>query len=78
AGGDTYRVLVKLREGIDQEHAKKIVKLLKDAKTLKVQAAIQGDVVRVSHKKRDVLQDAIQLLKEQDLPLPLQYQNFRD
>ena len=78
AGGDTYRVLVKLREGSDQEHAKKIVKLLKDAKTLKVQAAIQGDVVRVSHKKRDVLQDAIQLLKEQDLPLPLQYQNFRD
>ena len=43
-----------------------------------MQAAIQGDVVRVSHKKRDVLQDAIQLLKEQDLPLPLQYQNFRD
>ena len=78
AGGDTYRLLVKLREGVDQDHAKKIVKILKEAKSLKVQAAIQGDVVRVSHKKRDVLQEAISLIKAEDLPLPLQFQNFRD
>jgi len=70
------RQLVKLREGIDQDSAKKIVRLLKDSK-LKVQAAIQGDVVRVSHKKRDVLQEAIALIKEQDYDLPLQFQNFR-
>ncbi|HEY8427374.1 MAG TPA: YajQ family cyclic di-GMP-binding protein [Sandaracinaceae bacterium] len=77
AGGSTYRMLVKLKEGVDQETAKKIVKLLKDSKT-KVQAAIQGDVVRVSHKKRDALQEAIQLIKAQDIALPLQFQNFRD
>lgn len=77
AGGNTYRQVIALREGIDQDHAKKIVKLLKDSKT-KVQASIQGDVVRVSHKKRDVLQDAIALIKEQDYDLPLQFQNFRD
>lgn len=76
AGGKTVRQLVKLREGIDQDSAKKIVRLLKDSK-LKVQAAIQGDVVRVSHKKRDVLQEAIALIKEQEYDLPLQYQNFR-
>lgn len=77
AGGSRYRMLVALREGIDQDHAKKIVRLLKDSK-LKVQAAIQGDVVRISHKKRDVLQDAITLIKEQDYDLPLQFKNFRD
>lgn len=77
AGGNTYRMLIELKEGIDQDHAKKIVKLLKDSK-LKVQAAIQGDAVRVSHKKRDVLQDAIALIKEQDYDLPMQFQNFRD
>lgn len=77
AGGSTHRMVIELREGVDQEHAKKIVKLLKDSK-LKVQAAIQGDVVRVSHKKRDALQDAIALIKEQNYDLPLQFQNFRD
>lgn len=77
AGGNVYRMLVELKEGIDQEHAKKIVKVLKDSKT-KAQAAIQGDVVRVSHKKRDALQEAISLIKEQDLELPLQFTNFRD
>ena len=77
AGGNTYRLVVKLREGIDSDNAKKIVKMLKESK-LKVQAAIQGDVVRVSHKKRDALQEAIALLKEQDLELALQFKNFRD
>ena len=77
AGGKTYEMVVSLKEGIDKEAARRIVKLLKDSK-LKVQAAIQGDVVRVSHKKRDVLQEAISVLKEQEFDLPLQYQNFRD
>jgi uncharacterized protein YajQ (UPF0234 family) len=77
AGGSTHRMLVKLKEGIDQDSARKLVKLLKDSK-LKVQAAIQGDVVRVSHKKRDALQEAIALIKSQELELPLQFQNFRD
>lgn len=77
AGGGSYRQLVLLKEGIDQETAKKLVRVLKDSK-LKVQASIQGDLVRVSHKKRDALQEAIALLKTQDLELPLQYQNFRD
>ncbi|MCB9596509.1 MAG: YajQ family cyclic di-GMP-binding protein [Sandaracinaceae bacterium] len=77
AGGKNFRQLIKLREGIETELAKKIVKLLKDS-NLKVQGAIQGDVVRVSHKKRDVLQEAIALIKEQDYEAPLQFQNFRD
>ena len=77
AAGATYRQLVELREGIDQPNAKKIVKLLKDS-SLKVQAAIQGDSVRVSHKKRDVLQQAISFLKEKDMDMPLQFENFRD
>lgn len=77
AGGSTYRMVVELKEGIDQDTARKIVKLLKDSKT-KAQASIQGDVVRVSHKKRDALQEAIALIKQEDLDLPLQFQNFRD
>ncbi|TBW59490.1 YajQ family cyclic di-GMP-binding protein [Marinobacter halodurans] len=66
-----------LRQGIETADAKKIVKLLKDAK-MKVQASIQGDKVRVTGKKRDDLQAAIALIKESDLDLPLQYNNFRD
>ncbi|MDH5492173.1 MAG: DUF520 family protein, partial [Myxococcales bacterium] len=77
AGGSTWRQVITLKEGVDQENAKRIVKLLKDSK-LKVQASIQGDLVRVSHKNRDLLQQAIALLKAEDYPLPLQYQNFRD
>lgn len=77
AGGKRHRMLVELREGIDKESAKKIVKLLKDTK-LKVQASIQGEVVRVSHKKRDTLQEAMALIKEQDYELPLQFKNRRD
>ncbi len=57
--------------------AKKIVKLLKDSK-LKVQAAIQGDAVRVSGAKRDVLQDAIALIKKSITDFPIKYGNFRD
>jgi uncharacterized protein YajQ (UPF0234 family) len=77
AGGNNFRMLIALKEGVDQDHAKKIVKLIKESKS-KAQASIQGDVVRVSHKKRDVLQETIALIKEQDFPLPLQFQNFRN
>lgn len=66
-----------IEAGIDTERAKKLVKQIKDCK-LKVQASIQGDSVRVSGKKRDDLQQVIQLLKQQITDFPLQYQNFRD
>lgn len=66
-----------LKQGIETDMAKKIVKLIKEAK-LKVQASIQGDKVRVTGKKRDDLQTAIALLKETELEIPLQFNNFRD
>jgi len=66
-----------LRKGIDADLARKLVKVLKGSK-LKVQAAVQGDKLRVSGKKRDDLQDAIRLLKDTETELPLQYENFRD
>ena len=75
--GNKVKQEVKVRVGVEQELAKKIVKLLKDSK-MKVQAAIQGDAVRVSGAKRDVLQEAIALVKKQITDFPLQYGNFRD
>ena len=77
AGGKSFRQLIKLKEGVEVEQAKEIVKALKDAK-MKVQGAIQGDLVRVSGKKRDDLQAAIAFLKGKDFGLPLQYINFRE
>jgi uncharacterized protein YajQ (UPF0234 family) len=77
AGGKSFRQLIKLKEGVEIEQAKEIVKALKDAK-LKVQGAIQGDLVRVSGKKRDDLQAAIAFLKGKDFGLPLQFVNFRE
>lgn len=77
ASGKVVKQEVVLREGIDKELAKKIVALIKDAK-LKVQAAIQGEQVRITGKKRDDLQEAIALLRTQELGMPLQYNNFRD
>lgn len=68
---------VTLRHGIDADTARQLVKLVKDSK-LKVQAAIQGDKVRVTGKKRDDLQDAIAMLRKAQLGLPLQFVNFRD
>ena len=68
---------VKVKEGVDKELAKKIVKLIKDSK-LKVQASIQGEQVRVTGKKRDDLQQVMAMLKGSDLDMPLQYSNFRD
>jgi uncharacterized protein YajQ (UPF0234 family) len=72
------RILAKVKEGIETEKAKSIVKLIKDSK-LKVQAAIQEQAVRITGKKRDDLQAAIQLLRgAESLELELQYTNFRD
>lgn len=75
--GKEVRQLVIARQGIDKELARKIVKMVKDAK-IKVQAAIQGEQVRISGKKRDDLQQIITLIKDAKLELPLQYSNFRD
>ena len=75
--GSEARQKVVLRRGIDADRARKLVKQIKAAK-LKVQAAIQGDKLRVSGKKRDDLQSVISLLKDTDVGLPLQYENFRD
>lgn len=69
--------IIDVKQGIDTDNAKKIVKLIKDA-GLKVQAAIQGDQVRVTSKKRDDLQDVIAMLKGAKTELPLQFINFRD
>ena len=68
---------VTVRQGIESELAKKMVKMIK-TQTFKVQAAIQGDKIRVSGKKRDDLQDVITFLKTQDLDMPLQFTNYRD
>ena len=77
AGGDKVKQVVKVRSGIESEQAKKIQKLIKDSK-LKVQASIQGDAVRVTGKDRDVLQDAIALVRKEMADLPLSFSNFRD
>ena len=66
-----------MRRGIESELARKLVKTIKSSK-IKVQAAIQGDKLRISGKKRDDLQATIRLLKDTDVNLPLQYENFRD
>lgn len=68
---------VEIKQGLDAENAKNIVKIIKNAK-LKVQASIQGDQVRVTGKKRDDLQEAISLLRGEKIELPLQFENFRD
>ncbi len=75
--GKVVKQEIVLREGIDQALAKKIVATVKEAK-LKVQASIQGDQVRITGKKRDDLQEAIALLRKQELGMPLQFNNFRD
>ena len=74
--GNAWQV-VKVRQGIESELAKKMVKMIKNEK-FKVQAAIQGDKVRISGKKRDDLQDVIAFLKEIEFDMPLQFDNYRD
>ncbi len=76
-GGNKVKQELTVRVGVPQDLAKKVVKLLKDGK-LKVQAAIQGDVVRVTGAKRDVLQEAIALVKKDVADFPLQFGNFRE
>ncbi|SEN61469.1 YajQ family cyclic di-GMP-binding protein [Nitrosomonas marina] len=75
--GNKVKQEVCVKTGLDSDLAKKIVKILKENK-LKVQASIQGDSVRVSGAKKDILQEAIQLVKRTVTDFPLQYQNFRD
>ena len=75
--GSEARQQVIMRKGIETDLARRLVKTVKGSK-LKVQAAIQGDKLRISGKKRDALQAAIALLKDADVDLPLQYENFRD
>lgn len=75
--GDKAKRLVTVKTGIAQDKAKEIQKLVKDAK-LKVQPAIQGDLVRISGAKKDDLQAAIQLVRQAVTDLPLQFINFRD
>jgi uncharacterized protein YajQ (UPF0234 family) len=77
ASGGHVRQVVKLKKGIKQEDAKKIVALVKES-GLKVQASIQGEAVRVSGKKKDDLQAAMQLVRKAELKIPLQFQNFRE
>lgn len=77
ASGGSLRQTIKVRNGIDQETAKAISKAIRDSK-IKVQAAIQGEEVRVSGKKKDDLQAAIALCRGMKLDLPLQYVNFRE
>ncbi|OBS30560.1 hypothetical protein Tfont_00315 [Tepidimonas fonticaldi] len=76
-GGDKVKQVFRVRSGIGSEDAKKIQQLIKGSK-LKVQAAIQGDAVRVSGAKRDDLQTAIALIRKEMAQLPLSFENFRD
>lgn len=76
-GGDKVKRVIKVRNGIEAELAKKIQRLIKDSK-LKVQAAIQGDSVRVTGAKRDDLQAAMALIRKDVADMPLSFNNFRD
>ena len=76
AAKDSVRQTVTLQQGIPQEKAKEIIKLIKEAK-LKVQASINGDFVRVAGKDRDTLQQVIALLKQKDFDIDMQYTNYR-
>lgn len=77
ASGKEYRLEVAIKEGIDQENAKKISKLIREEGPKGVKAQIQGDELRVSSKKRDDLQAVIAMLKSQDLDVDLQFTNYR-
>jgi uncharacterized protein YajQ (UPF0234 family) len=76
-GGDKVKQVIKIRNGIESDAAKKIVRLIKDSK-MKVQASIQGEAVRVAGAKRDDLQAAMALLRKEVSELPLEFNNFRD
>ncbi len=76
-GGDKVKQVIKVKNGIESDAAKKIQRLIKDSK-IKVQASIQGDALRVQGAKRDDLQTTIALLKKEVTDLPLEFNNFRD
>ena len=76
-GKGMFRQLVKIKQGIDRDNARKIIDLLKESK-IKVQGSIQEDTVRVTGKNRDDLQAAIKMLRAAEMPIELQYINFRD
>lgn len=77
SSGKIYVITGTLRQGIDQDHARKIAKLIRDEGPKGVQASIQGDQLRVSGKKKDALQQVMALLKGADLDVPLQFTNYR-
>jgi uncharacterized protein YajQ (UPF0234 family) len=77
ASGKQYVISASLRQGIDSDHARKIAKLIRDQGPKGVQAAIQGDQLRVTGKKKDALQEVIAMLKSADLDVPLQFTNYR-
>lgn len=77
ASGKQYVISCTMKQGIDQDEAKKIAKLIRDEGPKGVQAQIQGDQLRVSGKKKDQLQDVIALLKNADVAVPLQFTNYR-
>jgi cyclic-di-GMP-binding protein len=76
-GGDKVKQVIKVKNGLDSETAKKITKIIKESK-MKVQASIQGESVRVTGAKRDDLQAAMQLLRKEVPDTPLEFNNFRD
>lgn len=76
ASGNTVKLQVPVQNGIEQDQAKQITKMIKDSK-LKVQAQIQGDQLRISSTKKDLLQEAIGLIKKADLPFDVQFTNYR-
>ena len=76
-GGDKVKQVIKIKNGIESDAAKKIVRIIKDSK-MKVQASIQGDAVRITGAKRDELQAAMALLRKEVADLPLEFNNFRD
>ncbi|RJG05574.1 YajQ family cyclic di-GMP-binding protein [Noviherbaspirillum cavernae] len=76
-GGDKVKQVIKIKNGIESDAAKKIVRIIKDSK-MKVQASIQGDAVRVTGAKRDDLQSAMAMLRKDVTDLPLEFNNFRD
>lgn len=78
AGGSTYKQVVTIKKGIDKDHAKSLVQMIKDEKSLKVTPSIQGDAVRVTGKKKDDLQEVMAVLRAKDFPLELTFGNFRE
>ena len=76
-GGDKVKQIIKIKNGIESDDAKKIVRVIKDSK-MKVQASIQGEAVRVTGAKRDDLQAAMAMLRKDVPDMPLEFNNFRD